>query len=128
MAGNTYVCEDEIPRLLQEKCLTFGYEGTLDGEELEEKVCGRDLIDFLNGYSLQVPASSMADSDRTQMLHVLTGNDLPMVNLVCLRVNDQKVCWEKEPVAKPFDFIDNRCRIDPVSDQLDCLGPTTTTN
>ena len=27
VAGNTYVCEDEIPHLLDEKCLDFSYEG-----------------------------------------------------------------------------------------------------
>jgi len=116
VAGITYVCEDEIPRLLSEKCLSFEYEGSVHGESLEKQVCGRELIDFLNGYSLEVPASGIPGSSATQTLHVLTGNDLPMLNSKCLLVDDHKVCWEKEPLAKPFDFIDNRCRVDSIDD------------
>ena len=81
----------------------------------------------MNGYSIEVPSSSLAaDADATQTMHILTGNDLPMLDPKCLLVDDHKICWEKEPVAKPFDFVNNRCRINQEDDQLHCLGPTTT--
>ena len=42
---------------------------------------------------------------------MVTGNDLPMLNAKCLLIDGHKVCWDNEPVAKPFDFIDKRCKV-----------------
>ena len=42
---------------------------------------------------------------------MVTGNDLPMLSAKCLLIDDHKVCWDGEPVAKPFDFIDKRCKV-----------------
>ena len=48
-AGLTYVCDSDIEYILEQKCININYLG-LDGEsELEQNVCGRALIDFLNG-------------------------------------------------------------------------------
>ena len=46
-----------------------------------------------------------------------------MLDTKCLLVDDHRVCWDKEPVAKPFDFVNNRCRVDPNDDTLLCEGP-----
>ena len=114
MAGLTYICENDISSILQEKCIDIEYLG-VDGVQ-DKKVCGRDLIDFLNGYPL---AAENADS----ALIVTTGNDLKMLSPQCLLIDDYKVCWDSEPVARPFDFIDNRCAVDRKEEKVICKGP-----
>lgn len=114
LAGLTYVCEDDISHILEQKCIDIDYEG-LNEEILTRNVCGRELIDFLNGYPIEVQDS--------KTITVVTGNDLPMLNAQCLLIDGYKLCWDDEPVAKPFEFIDNRCRVDKVDQMVHCLGP-----
>ena len=85
----------------------------------EQRVCGRPLIDFLNGKPLETKES--------KVIRVKTGNDILMLSAKCLLVHgDYKLCWEHEPVAKPFEFIDNRCKVIEMDDgelKVHCLGP-----
>ena len=104
-AGLSYICEDDIPAILSEKCISIQYNRPqISSDPSETKVCGRQLIDFLYGYPLELEAD-------IPPLTVITGNDLPMLTPQCLLVDAHKVCWETEPVARPFDFVDNRCRV-----------------
>ena len=127
MAGLTYVCEDDIQHILEHKCIDINYmaERLYDEPEMaEQKVCGRQLIDFLNGAPIE--------TNDGQMLRVYTGNDLTMLSAKCLQVfggknhDDYKLCWERSPVAKPFEYIDNRCQVLEMDDgqfKVHCLGP-----
>jgi len=81
-------------------------------------VCGRELIDFLYGYPLVTETGE-------QSLIVITGNDLLMLSPQCLLIDGYKVCWENESVARPFDFIDNRCAVDKKEEKVICKGPRT---
>lgn len=67
------------------------------------RICGRPLIDFLNG--------DPYITDDKQVVRVKTGNDLTMLSAKCILVDGYSICWNHEPVARPFDFIDNRCEI-----------------
>ncbi len=85
LAGQTYICDDDIPGILQSKCIDVKYQGITDDEILNQNICGRDLIDFLNGKGIRVPSSKSPLGDalepsKSQMLEVLTGNDLEMIN------------------------------------------------
>ena len=119
MAGLTYVCEDDIEHILEHKCIDINYPGLLTDQVNEQRVCGRQLIDFLNGTPVETKDG--------QIIRVQTGNDLPMLSAKCLLVHDDyKLCWEREPVAKPFEFIDNRCKVLEMEDgqmKVHCLGP-----
>lgn len=57
LAGQSYVCEDDIPRILDEKCIEINYEGLLDKHLLQASICDRELINFLNGEPFTAPAS-----------------------------------------------------------------------
>ena len=67
----------------------------------------------MNGYPLDLTNSEKVGEDDFHQLNftVVTGNDLPMLNAKCLLIDEHKVCWDDEPVAKPFDFIDKRCKV-----------------
>lgn len=123
LAGQTYVCEDDIPLILEHKCIDIKYEGLSLEDEVtvyDKHVCGRELIDFLNGYPLDV---SLPHSAERQLLRVVTGNDLTMLTAKCLLLEGYQLCWENQPVARPFDFIDNRCSVDTLDSTVKCLGP-----
>ena len=69
MAGLTYVCEDDIAHILEHKCIDIKYEvekaDGLDNNHQaavltqEQRVCGRPLIDFLNGKPLKTKDNQM---------------------------------------------------------------------
>ena len=82
----------------------------------DKRICGRELIDFLYGYPVET-------GDEPALLTVTTGNDLTMLSPHCLLVDGYKLCWDKDPVAKPFDFIANRCSVDTEDEKVHCLGP-----
>jgi len=103
LAGLTYICEDDIASILEDNCIDIEYQGV--DRIRDKRVCGRQLIDFLTGYPLETETG-------INSLIVVTGNDLQMLTPQCLLVDGHKLCWENEPVAKPFDFIANRCRVD----------------
>jgi len=118
LAGNTYVCEDQIPSILSEKCIDIDIDHD-ESSQVFFRLCGKKLIKFLNGTAVEVPSTG-------QILRVVTGNDLPMLDSHCIVADGYKVCWEDGSVAKPFDFINNRCSVDPQDGQegqLNCLGP-----
>lgn len=73
-------------------------------------MCGRQLVDFLYGQGINVP---LGDSlSEWQEVRVVTGNDIEMLSAQCLLLDGYQVCWENEPVARPFEFIDHRCSVD----------------
>ena len=58
MAGLTYVCEDDFSYILEHKCIEIDYRGLEEKTEfLQKKVCGRELINFLNGFPIEVPST-----------------------------------------------------------------------
>ena len=61
----------------------------------DKRICGRQLIDFLDGYPIET-------GDEPPLLTVTTGNDLLMLSPQCLLVDGYKLCWEDESMAKPF--------------------------
>jgi hypothetical protein len=79
------------------------------------------LIDFLNGGPLT--------TKNDQIIRVQTGNDLHMLSANCILVEGYQVCWQNDPVAKPFEFIDNRCEVAEGDEdgseefKVFCLGP-----
>ena len=100
MAGLTWVCRDQIPDLLQTKCLPFAYESEIAGL-VEARVCGRKLVNFLNGKPFKI--------NRSEAVSIKTANDVETFNSNCLTVDGFNVCWES--VVKPYDFMDQRCRL-----------------
>ena len=49
----------------------------------------------------------MVDGVNSDVLTIVTGNDIPMLDEKCLAIDGYKACWEE--VAKPYEFINKKC-------------------
>ena len=116
MAGYTYICKEDIPQIIETQCIDFSYDSFAG---LSSKhLCGRDMIDFLNGMPFEI--HNKLNPTLQREIKVYTANDIQMDSVNCMVVDGSNVCWNKPgAIARPFNFMDNKCKA--IDGEIWCL-------
>lgn len=116
MAGYTYICTDDIPQILESKCIDFSYDSFAG---LSSKhLCGRDMLDFLSGLPFEI--RNKLNPSLYKEIKVYTASEISMTSPNCMEVDGFNLCWhQSNAVAKPFEFMDNKCKV--IDGEIWCL-------